>query len=129
VVRTLDESRVGDVMTRNPVAVTPTTSVLEAARLMRELGVSALPVVDDERLIGIVTERDLVWKVIAEVRPVSIPVSDVMTRSLVVIRETETLSQALYLMSKFNIRHLPVVDEQGRLIGILSLRDIEYALI
>ncbi len=128
-VRTLDESRVGDVMTRNPIAVTPRTSVLEAARLMRELGVSALPVVDEERLVGIITERDLVWKVIAEERPTSIPVSDIMTRNLVVIREAEALSQALYLMSRFNIRHLPVVDEQGRLIGILSLRDIEYALI
>jgi len=129
-IKLLKETLVSDVMTKNPVVITPRTTIVEAATLMKQLGVSALPVVDvDEKLIGIITERDMVWKVIAERRPPDTPVNEIMTRTLIVIRESDTVEQALQLMNRFNVRHLPVVDEAGRLKGILSLRDIEYILI
>ncbi|MCE4602540.1 MAG: CBS domain-containing protein [Desulfurococcales archaeon] len=128
--RTIDEILVSHAMTKNPVVINPNKTALEAARLMRQVGVSALPVVDsNRRLVGIITERDFVWKIVAEEKPYDTPVSEFMTRSLIVINEKETLSEALRLMSKFKIRHLPVVDDKGSLVGIISIRDIEAAVI
>ncbi|MEB3862272.1 MAG: CBS domain-containing protein [Desulfurococcales archaeon] len=129
-VRTIDEMLVSHAMTRNPVVINPEKTALEAARLMRQVGVSALPVVDSNgRLVGIITERDFVWKIVAEEKPYSTPVSEFMTRSLIVVNEKETLAEALRLMSRFKIRHLPVVDDKGSLVGIISIRDIEAAVI
>lgn len=129
-VRTIDEMLVSHAMTRNPVVINPEKTALEAARLMRQVGVSALPVVDTNgRLVGIITERDFVWKIVAEEKPYSTPVSEFMTKSLIVVNEKETLAEALRLMSRFKIRHLPVVDDKGSLVGIISIRDIEAAVI
>ncbi len=126
----LDRVRVRDAMTKNPVVINPESTAIEAARVMKEIGVSALPVVDiDGRLKGIVTERDFVWKIIAEEKPYNTPISEIMTKDLVVIGENETIRDALRLMNRFKVRHLPVIDEKGRLIGILSLRDIEDLLL
>ncbi len=129
-VKTLTEFRVSDVMNRNPVVISPETTALEAAKIMADMGIGSLPVIHPSgRLIGIVTERDLVVKVLARERDPRTPVKEFMTRNLILIKENEPVTVALQLMSRFNIRHLPVVDEKGNLIGILSLRDIEYALV
>ncbi|MEB3778699.1 MAG: CBS domain-containing protein [Desulfurococcales archaeon] len=122
--------RVEELMTKDPVAISPTTTVLEAAKLMDEIGVGALPVVDrDRRLIGIFSERDIVRRVIAKERPLATPISEVMTRDVIIIGPNDTVEDALKLMARFNIRHLPVVDEKGVLIGIISIKDIEAALL
>lgn len=129
-VRTLEDTRVEDAMTKNPVMINPDKTALEAARLMREIGVSALPVVDSNgRLVGIITERDFVWRIVAEEKPYTTRVEEFMSRDLVVIRGKEPLAEALRLMSRFKVRHLPVVDEKGNLVGIISIRDIESAII
>ncbi len=128
--KTLTEFRVSDVMNRNPVVINPDTTALEAAKIMADMGIGSLPVIHSSgRLVGIVTERDLVVKVLARERDPRTPVREFMTRNLILIKEGEPVTIALQLMSRFNIRHLPVVDDKGNLIGILSLKDIEYALV
>ena len=122
-------ARVADVMTRNPVTITPDSSVLEAAKKMASLGIGALPVVDEEgRLIGIFTERDLLQRVVAVERDArATRVADVMTPNPVTVKPEDPVDQARRLMAKIKARHLPVVDDTGRLVGIVSIRDIELA--
>ena len=123
--------RVREVMTPNPVTAKPEEPVIAAVLRMAELGVGALPVVDDSgRLVGIFTERDLLVRVVARrLDPEKVRVGDVMTPNPVTIGPDETVEEALRIMNKIRARHLPVVDEKGRLIGIVSIRDIELVLI
>ena len=127
----LSTTRVSEVMTRDVVTVSPGASVREAARLMAERNVGALPVVGEGgRLVGILSERDIVRRVVAAGRdPDSTRVSEVMTPDPVTVRPDYTLADALRVMAQLNVRHLPVVDEGGRLVGIISVRDIEYAMV
>ncbi len=126
----LEKYRVEDLMTKDPIAISPTTTVKEAAKIMDEVGVGALPVVDrDKRLIGIFSERDVVRRVIAKEKSLTTPVGDVMTRDVIIIGPDDSVIDALRLMARFNIRHLPVVDEKGVLIGIISIKDVETALL
>ncbi|MCE4627970.1 MAG: CBS domain-containing protein [Desulfurococcales archaeon] len=118
-------------MTPNPVTVTPDETVYEAAVKMAELGVGALPVIDEEgRLVGIFTERDLLVRVVAKgLDPTKIRVGEVMTPNPVTVGPDEPVEEALRLMAKIRARHLPVVDEKGRLVGIVSIRDLELVLL
>jgi len=95
---------------------------------MRREDVGAVPVINDEQqrqLIGIVTDRDLAIKVVAEARdPNHTLVQDVMTSTIVVCRECEDLSSAIKAMEEHQIRRIPVVDENGRVVGIISQADV-----
>lgn len=117
-----------EVMTENPVCCLPDDLVSAAARVMRREGVGAVPVINDEQrkqLIGIVTDRDLAIKVVAESRnPNHTMVQDVMTSTIVVCREREDLSSAIGAMEEHQIRRIPVVDEDGRIVGIISQADV-----
>lgn len=117
-----------EVMTDNPVCCLPGDSVSQAARVMRREHVGPVPVVSDERtreLIGIVTDRDLAIKVVAESRdPNSTTVGDVMTNTIVVCREDEDLCSAVAAMEEHQIRRIPVIDQGGRLVGIISQADV-----
>jgi len=119
---------VKDVMTRNPVTVSPNDSVWDAVVKMDALGVGALPVVDDNgRVVGIFTERDLLRRVVAKrLDPKKVLVRDVMTRDPVTVKPTDTVETAKRLMAKIKARHLPVVDDEGKLVGIVSIKDIEF---
>ncbi|MCE4600569.1 MAG: CBS domain-containing protein [Desulfurococcales archaeon] len=119
---------VKDVMTVNPVTVKPSSTVWEAVTRMASLDIGALPVIDEEgKLVGIFTERDLLKRVIAKkLDPEKTLISEVMTPSPVSIDPEEPVENARFLMAKLKTRHLPVVDKDGRLIGIVSIRDIEY---
>ena len=117
-----------EVMTDNPVCCLPQDSVGQAARVMRREHIGPVPVVNDERsreLIGIITDRDLAIKVVAELRdPSQTRVGDVMTRTIVVCREDDDLSTAIAAMEEYQIRRIPVIDHDGRIVGMISLADV-----
>ncbi|SRR5712692_4977549 len=112
---------------RETVTVDRQTSVLEAARLMSEHHIGAVPIVDGDRLAGIFTERDVMARVVAEARDSrATKVGDVMSTDLVVADIAESYEACLGRMQQARVRHL-IVLEQGRLAGILSLRDLMAA--
>ena len=118
-------TKVREVMTNNPRCVTPETPVAEAARLMKSEDVGSLPILEGEKVTGIVTDRDIVLQAVAEGKnPSGMPVREVASRELVKINAEEDLSSALQLMASQQVRRLPVVDDDGRLIGILAQADI-----
>ena len=112
------------VESRDVVVVGVTTLVADAASIMSQHHIGALPVLDGERLAGIFTERDIVSRVVAAgVDPVTTPVSTVMSTSLVVADITESHQACLHRMQQAHVRHLLVLRD-GRLAGILSMRDL-----
>jgi CBS domain-containing protein len=109
---------------RETVTVERTMSVRDAARLMAERNIGAVPVLDCERLAGIFSERDVLTRIVAAgCQPDSTPVGDVMSSNLVVAEVNESYETCLGRMQQSHVRHLIVLD-QGRLAGILSLRDL-----
>jgi len=105
-------------------SVTPDTMVFDAIKLMAEVKVGALLVLEDEQLIGIVSERDYARKVILESRSSrDTPVRDVMTNDVLTVTPEQSIDECLVLMSKHHIRHLPVA-ENGKPIGMLSVMDV-----
>jgi CBS domain-containing protein len=108
---------------RKILTAPPTTTVVEAARLMQKHHVSAVMVVEDERLVGIFTERDALFRVIAEVRsPKSTQIGSVMTANPRTIDADRPFAHALLVMHDGGFRHLPVVAN-GRPVGMVSARD------
>ncbi|MFZ0391745.1 MAG: CBS domain-containing protein [Calditrichia bacterium] len=104
--------------------IRPDQNTQEAAELMAEKGIGALPVVKDDNLVGIFTERDMLKRVIAGKRvPAETNVESVMTKELIVVEPDHDVNDCIALMKKFNIRHIPVVKDND-LTGIISLRDL-----
>jgi CBS domain-containing protein len=100
------------------------STVQEAARLMAERYIGALPVLDGERLVGIFTERDVLNRIVADGKnPSTTPVGDVMSTGLVVAEMTESYETCMTRMQQAHVRHMIVLD-RGRLAGIISLRDL-----
>jgi CBS domain-containing protein len=113
-----------DLMSSNPRTVSSDSSVIEAARMMRDEDVGLVPVVDGDRLVGTVTDRDITIRVVAEQKdPQSTQVREVASTDLVTIDPQQDLSEALRLMAQHQVRRLPVV-EQGRLVGIVAQADV-----
>ena len=117
-------STVRDVMTAGPTSIASDAMVIEAARRMLAEDVGSLPVVDGEKLVGMVTDRDLVLKVVAtDLDPHKVPVSDVCTQDPVTVGANESLDEALRRMAKEQVRRLPVVSD-GQLVGIIAQADV-----
>lgn len=118
--------RVSDLMTRDVASVQPRTSLHEAAELMRSRDCGAVPVLDDGgRAIGILTDRDIMIAALETNRPLAdMRASDAMTRPAITVHEDERLSHAESLMCRYQIRRLPVVNNEGRVLGILALGDL-----
>ena len=115
---------VRDTMTENPRSIKASASVVEAARLMREDHIGSLPITDDEQLVGMITDRDITTRVVAEAAdPVKTSVGDVYSQDLITVAPEEDLDEALLLMARHQVRRLPVV-ENGRLVGIVAQADI-----
>ena len=115
---------VSQAMTSTPRSIESGGSVVEAARLMASENVGSLPVVDGDRLVGIVTDRDLVLQVLAkDLDPSKVTISEVASENPVVAKPDEALDAALQRMAQEQIRRLPVVDD-GRLVGILAQADV-----
>jgi CBS domain-containing protein len=128
-----EASTVGDICVRNVAVAPPQLSVDEAARLMRERHVGSLVVVelgDGGRLpSGVLTDRDIVTAVVAkDIDAKSLRVADVMSPSVVTVREGDSLYDALTLMRHHGVRRLPVVGSHGVLAGIVTLDDVVGAL-
>lgn len=120
--------KVRDHMTDRPRCVTPETPVVEAAQLMAAEDVGSLPILEDDTLIGVVTDRDIVVRAVAQQKnPQGMPVREVASRELVTVRPDEDLSEALKLMAFNQVRRLPVVDEDNNLVGVLAQADVASA--
>jgi CBS domain-containing protein len=115
---------VRDAMTEDPRSIGASASVVEAARLMRDEHIGSLPITDDEQLVGMITDRDITTRVVAEAAdPGMTSVGDVCSRDLISVDPDKDLEDALELMARHQVRRLPVV-ENGRLVGIVAQADI-----
>ncbi len=114
---------------RRTLTTSPETTVREAAGIMAEYDIGALPVLRDGRLVGIFTERDLVTRVVAaDADPATLRVGEVMTRNPCFVEPKTSLREAIQMMQQIHCRHLPVMG-QGRLVGIVGLREVLPALL
>ena len=114
-------------MTANPTSCPPSATAVDAAKAMASEDVGPIPVAEGDRLIGIVTDRDLVVRVLAEGRdPASTTLEEVMASDLTTVEPDTQLEEALQLMSENQVRRLPVV-EGGRLVGIVAQADVARA--
>lgn len=113
-----------EVMTRDVRACEPNATVVEAAKVMAREDVGPVPIVEDGRLVGIVTDRDIVVRVVAEGRdPNATTVKEIASTDLVTVSPDEDLDEALNLLAEHQVRRLPVV-ESDRLVGIVAQADI-----
>jgi CBS domain-containing protein len=118
---------VQDVMTRDPVILPPSASLVDAAKTMREGGIGDVVVGDDDELIGIVTDRDIVIRALAEDRdPHTTTLVDITSRELTTVSPDDTIDTAVRLIREHAIRRLPVVSG-GRVVGIVTLGDLALA--
>ena len=117
-----------EVMTSNPVCCVPNDSVAKAAGLMKSEDIGSIPVIEDEqtkRLVGIVTDRDLALKVVAEGRdPKTTKVEAMMTHNVVTCRADDDLQKALDAMATHQLRRIPVVDTDNKIVGIIAQADV-----
>lgn len=115
-----------EIMSKNPRTVTPETTVQEAARLMKEEDVGVLPVVESassKRLLGVVTDRDITVRVVAEGRS-SASVRDAMTSGVKTAKADDSVKDVMQLMGKEQVRRVPIVNDRGELVGIVAQADI-----
>lgn len=120
----MDQS-IRDVMTPNPFAIPPSASVMDAARIMRGSDIGDVVVLEGDRLFGILTDRDIVVRALAEDADLhTMPVAEICSRDLTTIEPTASVGQAVRLMREKAIRRLPVVDENGFVLGIVSIGDV-----
>jgi CBS domain-containing protein len=115
--------KIRDVMTPNPRTVSPNDTIQTAAQVMQAEDTGAVPVVDAGRVLAVVTDRDIVVRVVAEGGPASTPVREVATQNVVFATPDMSTREASDLMSEHQIRRLPVVEDD-RLVGIVSIGDL-----
>ena len=116
---------VREAMTSNPSAIDADKPVADAAKMMTDENVGLAPIVEGDRLIGTVTDRDIVTRVIAQGRdPQSTSVREIASTDLVTVEPQQELNEALQLMAQHQVRRLPVVEEGGRLVGVVAQADI-----
>lgn len=117
---------VREVMTPNPVTVTRKDKIVEAAKIMAREDTGVVPVVDDGRkIVGLITDRDIVVRLVAEGRDASgATVSEAMSQSVRTVKEDTPISEVMELMSRAQVRRVPVVNNIDELVGIVSLADL-----
>jgi CBS domain-containing protein len=111
-------------MTKNVQTATADTTLREVATMMRDGDMGSVPVVEDGRLVGIVTDRDIVVRALAEGKDGSGSVSDAMTTDIVTASPDDYVFEAVRLMGDKQVRRIPVVDNERKLVGIIALADI-----
>jgi len=112
-------------MTVRPRTVKVGDSIVEAAKLMKGEDSGIAPIVDGNRLVGVITDRDIAIRIVAEGRdPCATKVEEIASTNLVTIDPQQELDEALRLMAKHQIRRLPVVEEDGKLVGIVAQADV-----
>ena len=117
-----------EVMTKNPVCCLPNDMVAKVAKLMKNKDIGTVPIIENEhtkKLVGIVTDRDLALKIVAEGRDAkSTKAEEVMTRKVVTCRGEDDVQKALDAMSEHQLRRIPVVDNDNRIVGIIAQADV-----
>ena len=117
-----------EIMSKNPTCVTPETTLVDAARLMKDENIGVIPVVDSldsRRLIGVVTDRDIAVRAVAEGRDGSTTsVGHIMTADVRTSGPDDSVNDVMALMGREQIRRVPIVDERGALVGIIAQADI-----
>jgi CBS domain-containing protein len=115
---------VREAMTKDPRSIGPSASVVEAARVMRDEHIGSLPITDGDTLMGMITDRDITTRVVAEAADLATTsVGDVYSQDLVSVEPDKDLEEALGLMARHQVRRLPVLED-GRLVGIVAQADI-----
>jgi CBS domain-containing protein len=116
---------VREVMTSKLCSIDTDKTVTYAAKMMRDEDVGLAPIVEGDRLVGVLTDRDIAVRVVAEGRdPEQVKVTDVASRDLVTLDPQQDLDEALRLMARHQVRRLPVVEEDGRLVGVVAQADV-----
>ena len=114
-----------DLMTSNPTTIEPDRTVVDAAKLMRDEDAGLIPVVEGQKLIATITDRDITIRVVAEGKDATATsVRDVASTRIVTVDPDQNLDEALQLMAKNQVRRLPVVEEDGKLVGIVAQADV-----
>ena len=114
-----------DSMTANPCSIDADKSVAYAAKMMKQEDVGLAPIVEGDRLVGTLTDRDIATRVVAEGRdPETTTAREVASKDVVTVDPQQDLDEALRLMSQHQVRRLPVVEEDGRLVGVLAQADV-----
>jgi CBS domain-containing protein len=117
--------QIRDLMTENPRTIDADKPVADAAKMMREEDVGLAPIVEGDRLVGTLTDRDIAIRVVAEGKdPAATTVREVASSDPVTIEPEQSLEEALRLMAQHQIRRLPVVAEDGRLVGVVAQADV-----
>ncbi|OJY67009.1 MAG: inosine-5-monophosphate dehydrogenase [Sphingobium sp. 66-54] len=118
-------TKVADIMHSGVEWVSPDARLSEVARIMKDKDIGAVPVGEDDRLVGMVTDRDLAVRALANGKdPAALTARDVMSRPIVYCRADEPIEDAVRVMEARQIRRLPVINEQKRMVGMISLGDI-----
>jgi len=115
--------KVSEVMTPNPRTVQLSDTIEDAARIMRDEDTGAVPVIEDDRVVGMITDRDIVIRAVAD-GDFECTIDDIVSDDVVCATPEMTTAEAAELMSEHQIRRLPVVDDDDQLVGIVSLGDI-----
>jgi CBS domain-containing protein len=113
-----------EAMTPNPATVEPTTTAQEAAKIMKSEDIGPLPIVEGDKLVGVITDRDLAIRIVAEGRGSDTTVGEIASKDVVTVDPQQSLEEAARLMAEHQVRRLPVVEEDGRLVGILAQADV-----
>ncbi len=117
----------GEVMTANPTFCLPDHTAAYVARIMRDEDIGSVPIVENQstrKLVGIVTDRDLALKVLAENRDGQVKVNDVMSRQLITCGESDDLDDAMRAMAEYQVRRIPVVNDRNEIVGIIAQADL-----
>lgn len=117
--------RCEDLMTRNPRTCSPTHTLLDAVKLMKELNVGYVPICgQDERLLGVLTDRDVAMSLANDQKPSAIRCQDAMTRDPITCRPDDDAFECARRMEEHQVRRIPVVDQNMRLVGVIAMADI-----
>lgn len=116
--------KISDIMTRDVHLLSPDQTIREAAGIMADIDAGSLPVGENDRLVGMVTDRDIVVRAVAQGKSLDTPVADVMTREMLYCFESDGIDDVARNMAKAQVRRLPVINRAKRLVGIVSLGDL-----
>ena len=116
-----------EAMTPSPTTVAPNTTAADTARAMKSENVGSLPIVEDGRLVGVVTDRDLAIRVLAEAKSADTPIGEIASKDVVTVDPQQSLEEAARLMAEHQVRRVPVTEEDGKLVGILAQADVAQA--
>ena len=113
-----------EAMTSSPTTIEPTATAQEAAKIMKSEDIGSLPIVEGDKLVGVITDRDISIRIVAEGRGTDTTVGEIASKDVVTVDPQQSIDEAARLMAEHQVRRLPVVEEDGRIVGILAQADI-----